>query len=172
MGPVWRAIARLVRALSRRSGRGGGTTLPGRLLLRADPAALERMAERLDSGAVLVSATNGKTTTSAMVAADPGARGPARGAQPRGLEHGLGRGHRAARRRAASRARSASSRWTRRGCRASRRRCIPRTYLLSNLFRDQLDRYGELESLADGWAELVAADDGPARGSCSTPTTR
>jgi len=39
----------------------------------------------------------------------------------------------------------------------------PRTYLLSNLFRDQLDRYGELESLADGWAELVAADAGRAR---------
>ena len=69
MAPVWRAIARLVRALSRRSGRGGGTTLPGHLLLRADPGALEHMAARLDGGAVLVSATNGKTTTSAMVAA-------------------------------------------------------------------------------------------------------
>jgi len=34
----------------------------------------------------------------------------------------------------------------------------PRAYLLSNLFRDQLDRYGELETLADRWAELVAAE--------------
>ena len=31
----------------------------------------------------------------------------------------------------------------------------PRLLLLSNLFRDQLDRYGELELLADRWAELV-----------------
>ena len=38
----------------------------------------------------------------------------------------------------------------------------PRTYLLSNLFRDQLDRYGELELLADRWAELVAAEAAPA----------
>ena len=35
----------------------------------------------------------------------------------------------------------------------------PRTYLLANLFRDQLDRYGELELLADRWAELTAAEE-------------
>ena len=44
-----------------------------------------------------------------------------------------------------------------------RRRCSPRTYLLSNLFRDQLDRYGELELLADRWAELVERHAGGAR---------
>jgi UDP-N-acetylmuramyl tripeptide synthase len=32
----------------------------------------------------------------------------------------------------------------------------PRLVLLSNLFRDQLDRYGELELLAERWAETVA----------------
>jgi UDP-N-acetylmuramyl tripeptide synthase len=32
----------------------------------------------------------------------------------------------------------------------------PRLVLLSNLFRDQLDRYGELELLADRWAQTVA----------------
>ena len=64
-----RALARLARAISRRLGRTGGTTAPGRLLLRLSPGALGRMAARLESGAVLVSATNGKTTTAAMVAA-------------------------------------------------------------------------------------------------------
>ena len=39
----------------------------------------------------------------------------------------------------------------------------PRLLLLSNLFRDQLDRYGELELLADRWAELTAELDGRAR---------
>jgi UDP-N-acetylmuramyl tripeptide synthase len=34
----------------------------------------------------------------------------------------------------------------------------PRLYVLANLFRDQLDRYGELELLADRWAELVAEE--------------
>ena len=42
----------------------------------------------------------------------------------------------------------------------------PRLLLLSNLFRDQLDRYGELELLADRWAELTAELDGRRRASC------
>ena len=33
----------------------------------------------------------------------------------------------------------------------------PRAVLLGNLFRDQLDRYGELETIADRWAATVAA---------------
>ena len=63
------AVARLVRAASRRFGGGGGTTAPGRLLLRLEPQALERLRPRLGEGTALVSATNGKTTTAAMIAA-------------------------------------------------------------------------------------------------------
>ncbi|MDQ3678609.1 MAG: MurT ligase domain-containing protein, partial [Actinomycetota bacterium] len=33
----------------------------------------------------------------------------------------------------------------------------PRALLLANLFRDQLDRYGELETIADRWGAAVAA---------------
>ena len=58
-----------MRAVSRRLGRSGGTTAPGRLLLALSPRALGRMGTGLDEGSVLVSATNGKTTTAAMVAA-------------------------------------------------------------------------------------------------------
>jgi UDP-N-acetylmuramyl tripeptide synthase len=39
----------------------------------------------------------------------------------------------------------------------------PHTVLLANLFRDQLDRYGELETIADRWAEVVAARAGKTR---------
>jgi len=39
----------------------------------------------------------------------------------------------------------------------------PRAILLGNLFRDQLDRYGELDTIADRWAQ--AARTGPARSS-------
>ena len=67
-GPA-RALARLVRAVSRRLGRSGGTTAPGRMLLALSPRALGRMGAELDEGSVLISATNGKTTTAAMVAA-------------------------------------------------------------------------------------------------------
>jgi UDP-N-acetylmuramyl tripeptide synthase len=36
----------------------------------------------------------------------------------------------------------------------------PRALILCNQFRDQLDRYGELELIADRWAALVAERDG------------
>ena len=36
----------------------------------------------------------------------------------------------------------------------------PRALLLANLFRDQLDRYGELETIADRWADVVAGAAG------------
>jgi UDP-N-acetylmuramyl tripeptide synthase len=36
----------------------------------------------------------------------------------------------------------------------------PKLIVLGNLFRDQLDRYGELERLADDWADVVAAHAG------------
>src|SRR5579871_4390006 len=62
------AAARSVGALSRLAGRGGGTTLPGRLLTTVDRGAVDRLAERLPRGTVLISATNGKTTTAALVA--------------------------------------------------------------------------------------------------------
>jgi hypothetical protein len=63
------AAARAAAALSRRAGAGGGTALPGKLLLRAAPEALGRLAAALPDGTALVSATNGKTTSAKMAAA-------------------------------------------------------------------------------------------------------
>src|SRR5277367_4581146 len=68
------ATARSVGALSRLAGRGGGTTLPGNLLLRVDAGAIDRLAAQLERGSVVVSATNGKTSTTAMVAEILGGR--------------------------------------------------------------------------------------------------
>ena len=60
--------ARAVGGLSRLARAGGGTTIPGKLLWKLDPDAIDRLAGRLARGSVLISATNGKTTTAAMVA--------------------------------------------------------------------------------------------------------
>src|SRR5207245_776683 len=62
------AAFRGVGALSRLAGRGGGTTLPGKLAWKLDPGLIDMLAARLPRGSVLISATNGKTTTSAMAA--------------------------------------------------------------------------------------------------------
>ena len=63
------AVARAAGRVSRASGRGGGTAAPGRLLLEMAPHAISVLAGRLRDGVVLVSATNGKTTTARMLAA-------------------------------------------------------------------------------------------------------
>jgi lipid II isoglutaminyl synthase (glutamine-hydrolysing) len=157
-----RGLARLVRAVSRRLGRTGGTTAPGRMLLRLSPGALGRMAAGLGRGAVLVSATNGKTTTSAMVAAalersgQPVVHNRAGSNMSWGVATAL---LDAGREPGQLGLFEVDEAWLPRVAAELR----PRACLLSNLFRDQLDRYGELELLADRWAALVAEQDGRAR---------
>src|SRR5256885_17265257 len=62
------ALARTAGRLSRLAGRGGGTTLPGKLPASVDPGAVGTLARRLPLGTALVSATHGKTTTAAIAA--------------------------------------------------------------------------------------------------------
>jgi UDP-N-acetylmuramyl tripeptide synthase len=147
------AAFRAAGSLSRLARRGGGTTLPGKLLWKLDPGAIDVLARRLSRGSVLVSATNGKTTTSAMVAEilrphvriahnNSGANLVSGIAstllQARGAELGLFEVDEAALPEVA-------------------RRVRPTALLLGNLFRDQLDRYGELELVAARWRRAVGA---------------
>ena len=158
---VARIVARMARAASRRLGRSGGTTAPGRLMLRLSPGALGRMSRELEAGSVLVSATNGKTTSAAMIAAALGRDGRALVHNRAGSNMSWGV---ATALLDAGRAPGqlglfeVDEAWLPGVARAVH----PRLLLLSNLFRDQLDRYGELELLADRWAELVTELDGRA----------
>jgi lipid II isoglutaminyl synthase (glutamine-hydrolysing) len=143
--------ARTVGRLSRAAGRGGGTTLPGKLLWKLDPAAVDALAARLPAGVVLLSATNGKTTTTAMAARI------------------LSGEHRLAWNRSGANLLSgiASALVAARGAKLGLfevdeaalpeaiARTRPRLLALANLFRDQLDRYGELEIVAERWRRAV-----------------
>src|SRR5437867_10735797 len=146
------AAARAVGRLSRLARAGGGTTLPGKLLWKLDPSAIDRLAARLPAGSALVSATNGKTTTAAMVAAILGKRlRLAHNAAGANLVSGV-----------------ASTLLSARDAELGlfevdegalpevARRVGPRALCLSNLFRDQPDRYGELELVATRWRAAVA----------------
>jgi UDP-N-acetylmuramyl tripeptide synthase len=159
-GPA-RLLARATGVASRRLGRGGGTTFPGRLMLRLSPGALARMSKELDDGSVLLSATNGKTTTASMIAAQLERDGRrvvhnragsnmAWGVATALLDAGRAPGELGLF--------EVDEAWLPRVSSELR----PRLLLLSNLFRDQLDRYGELELLADRWAAAVAALEGHA----------
>ncbi len=152
-----KAVGRVVRA----AGRGGGTSLPGKVLTRLEPHAIGLLGARLEHGSAVISATNGKTTTAAMTAAILERTGET-------LVH-----NRAGANMAGGVASSLADA-SRRGGRALTGRLglfevdefwlapvvaelSPRALLLSNLFRDQLDRYGELEIIADRWADVVAS---------------
>src|SRR4030042_3260012 len=62
------ATGKILTALSRRLGFGAGSNFPGKVILRMRPEAPEEIASRLTGGCVLVSGTNGKTTTSNLLA--------------------------------------------------------------------------------------------------------
>ncbi|MBA2506427.1 MAG: DUF1727 domain-containing protein [Thermoleophilaceae bacterium] len=146
--------ARAVRTASRVSGRGGGTTLPGRVLLRLQPDAIERLGRTLADGSVVLSATNGKTTTAAMLSSILGRSGQNVVNNRAGSNMHWG---------VATALLDAGRRPEELGLFEVDEAWLgqvagwlhPRLLVLGNLFRDQLDRYGELEALADAWAELV-----------------
>ncbi|MDQ5894406.1 MAG: hypothetical protein QG596_667 [Actinomycetota bacterium] len=145
-------VARSVGRLSRATGRGGGTTLPGRVLLKLDRNAISSLGSQLTEGSTLISATNGKTTTASMLAtilAGTG-RDPVHNRAGSNMTWGV-----------------ATALLEQKGTEGLFEvdeawlpevadRLHPGTILLGNLFRDQLDRYGETETLADAWAALAS----------------
>jgi lipid II isoglutaminyl synthase (glutamine-hydrolysing) len=148
------AAARATAFASRASGRGGGTTLPGRVLTALAPSAPKRLAARLPRGCVLVSATNGKTTTCALLAEV--LRGRARLARnSAGANLASGIASALAVREAAT-AELGLFECDEAALPAIASQLEPRAIALGNLFRDQLDRYGELELVAARWRALVA----------------
>jgi lipid II isoglutaminyl synthase (glutamine-hydrolysing) len=160
-------------ALSRFSRRGGGTTLPGDVARAIDPDVLRKLSKDLKFGAIVITGTNGKTTTARLLSWL--------------LE---GAGHKVVSNRAganlifgvtAAALESAAIDGRLRADwgvfeidEANLPKAIdeiqPKAAIVLNLFRDQLDRYGELESIAkkiesaltnlpEGSTALLNADD-------------
>jgi UDP-N-acetylmuramyl tripeptide synthase len=167
------------RRLSRLSGR-GGTTFPGDVARAIDPGVLRELTAELTEGAVLVTGTNGKTTTCRLVASLLEGEGTANGR----------RGARVVANRTGSNLITGATAAVVAGAGADGRlradwavfeideaslpaavdEVRPRVVVVGNLFRDQLDRYGELELLArtmerglarmpDGGRVVLNADD-------------
>jgi len=149
------SAARLVGRLSRAAGRGGGTTLPGKLVWKLDRDALDALASRLPDGVALVSATNGKTTTTAMTSSILApTRRLAWNRSGANLASGVASALLAARD-----AELGLLEVDEFALPEIMRRTHPRVVSLGNLFRDQLDRYGELEHIAERWRDAVQALD-------------
>ena len=149
---------RAAATLSRRLGRGGGTVIAGHLVPRIAPDALREVTHSLPNGSIVVSGTNGKTTTTRL------------------LSHILhGAGLRPIHNRAGANLLSGlfsavaqATDWQARPRgdiglfevdEATLPRALqhiqPRVLLLHNIFRDQLDRYGEVHFVASLWRDAT-----------------
>jgi UDP-N-acetylmuramyl tripeptide synthase len=156
-------ITKVAAGASRISRRGGGGALPGLLAEKLDPKLASRLSAQLSHGVILVTGTNGKTTTTKLIAAELEAHGE------RVLTNRSGSN---LRRGVISSLIDASNlsgeidatiglfevdeAWLR----FVAADLQPDKIVVLNLFRDQLDRYGELDTLAgligDGIASTKA----------------
>lgn len=153
------ALARSAGRMSRALGRGGGTTLPGRMLIRMDRNAIDKLGTRLTRGSTLISATNGKTTTSSMLRTILAAAGRTPVSNTAGSNMTWGVATALLEQRGDEGLFEVDEAWLP----ETAARLDPGVILLGNLFRDQLDRHGETETLARTWAGLAAGRAGRTR---------
>ncbi len=151
------------RWLSRRLGKGGGTNYPGLVAQRIDPSALRDLATAVPNGCVFITGTNGKTTTTRILADAIRRSGlePLTNREGSNMTPGL-----------------ATTLVTRSDALGTLRvsdKAIgifeideghllpaikavqPRLVVFTNLLRDQLDRYFEIDWTAHLWKEALAA---------------
>ena len=137
--------------LSRITRRGGGTTLPGDVARAIDPRILTRLTQDLTQGSIVVTGTNGKTTTARLIS------WLLEGAGHRVVSNRAGANliygvTAAALGRAGTDGKLKADWGVFEIDEASLPRAVeeiqPSATVVLNLFRDQLDRYGELESIA------------------------
>jgi len=143
--------------------RGSGTALPGLVALRVDPGVVGALGRQLGGGRILVTGTNGKTTTTRLLAAmfEAAGRPYLHNREGSNLTRGFASTLTA---RADARGRIPGGAQTtglfetdEATFPAAVRALDPTVMVVTNLFRDQLDRYGEVETVAGLWREGLAA---------------
>jgi UDP-N-acetylmuramyl tripeptide synthase len=133
---------------------GGGTTLPGVVARRIAPNILRYLSAALPGGVVVVGGTNGKTTTTRMIASILAADGRrvlhnrAGANLVSGLTATALGGSTVAGRVLADMGLFETDEAALPGALEETQ---PQLVLLHNLFRDQLDRYGEVDTIASAW---------------------
>ncbi|HEY6736614.1 MAG TPA: MurT ligase domain-containing protein [Candidatus Saccharimonadia bacterium] len=152
-------ICKMAAFLTRRLMRGGGQALPGLLADYLDPHLAGKLAAQLPQGVILVTGTNGKTTTTKVLVGSLEAAGETVITNSTGSN--LKRGVTSALLGAASwrgklRGTMAAMEVDEASLRRVTKDIQPRLIVVLNLFRDQLDRYGELDTTAALIGEGIA----------------
>lgn len=152
---------RVAGELSRRLHLGGGTSIAGLVAQRVYPNIVSHLAKQIEHGSIVITGTNGKTTTSGFIAAilsDAGLRvwHNREGSNLMGgitsslVKRALPNGHMSRAGRAIS-ILEADEAVVPQLVQA----IPPRVVVFTNLFRDQLDRYGEVDSVASQWHKAI-----------------
>ncbi|MDL4772823.1 MULTISPECIES: MurT ligase domain-containing protein [Thermomonosporaceae] len=158
------ALGRTAARMSRIAGKGDGSVIGGRIGLRLDPELLTRLAR--DRNLALVSATNGKTTTTRLITS---AMTPLGEVATNAFGANMPTGHVSA---------LASARTARYGVLECDEKYLPmvlaetgaNVVALMNLSRDQMDRAGEIWLLAGKWRKaLEAAPQSHVIANCDDP---
>jgi len=151
-------LARSAGGLSRLVGAGAGSSLPGKLLLRLDPQFVGRKAREMHDGCIVVSGTNGKTTTASMIQwiLKENAVSTVSNASGANLAGGIA----TALLQGAPGAKIGLFEIDEAALPAMVQAVHPRTMVFTNVFRDQLDRFGEAESVL-GYLQRAANIAGP-----------
>ena len=158
-GQLALTASKLTRAALRATGR-GATTLPGLVALTLHPGVAGEIARRLPKGTVLVTGTNGKTTTSRMLADVVRLAGwrPVHNRSGSNLARGIATALvTEASWIGSPRADGAIFEVDEASIVAVARLVRPSVLVITNLFRDQLDRYGELDTVARRMRDAAAA---------------
>ncbi len=152
---------RLAGAVSRRLHIGGGTSIVGVVAQAIYPPIVSHLSQQLQYGSLAVTGTNGKTTTSGFIAAilaDAGLR-VWRNREGSNLQRGVAtslvvRAQPTGNLRRSGRA-VAVFELDEAAFPSVMRLVSPRVAVFTNLFRDQLDRYGEVDSVASLWQQVI-----------------
>jgi lipid II isoglutaminyl synthase (glutamine-hydrolysing) len=139
---------------------GGGTSFPGSVANRIDPRILQKVAAASDAHMVVVTGSNGKTTTCRILAALARTAG-LRVAQNRSgsnlLQGVISAAVRGTDLRGRMDAQLLLLEVDEGAVRLVTPQMQPDTFLITNIFRDQLDRFGELYSMARGLEAVIEA---------------
>lgn len=157
------AFGKIAGHLTRLLRLGGGTAIPGLVALKLSPGILGRLLQSIPQGFVFVTGTNGKTTTAAMLSRILAVAG--RDVLTNRTGSNLSRGlvsHLIERTDSLGRLQVQASsigvfEVDEAALIAILPNAPPRVLLLTNLFRDQLDRYGEIDSISKQWGRIIRA---------------
>ena len=151
-------VGKIANALTNLKG-GGGTAAPGLYALKIDPNLVKKLSSKIQNGSIVIAGTNGKTTTTRILSDILSSNNKIihnrqgsnllRGVASTLITHCSLTG----------RIDSELAIWEADEAALPEiiKQRFPNTIVLLNLFRDQLDRYGEVETIRKKWAEAISA---------------